>query len=434
MDTAQPSTDTAQSSLERALRAVKRREPQVRAWAFVDVEDARCQARAVDAGGARPLGGVVVGVKDLFDTAGQPTEYGSPIFAGRRPATDAAAVAGLRRAGAVVLGKTVTAELGGYHPGPTTNPHDPTRTPGGSSMGSAAAVAAGMAGAALGAQTAASVIRPASFCGVFGFKPTFGAVSTAGLRVMAPSLDTVGWFARDAATVERVRGCLLEGGGSGQPAAPAIPPPAAMPEVPVFGLLRTDAWEAATDDSRRAVEGLADAARRAGATVVDLEMPRAWRDMDDVHTVVMEYEGARSLGEEYEDRRELLSATLRALVERGRAITTGEYREALAAADGARRGAHAAFADAPVLLTPAVVGEAPVGLESTGDPRFGRLWSLLGLPVLCVPAAVGAAGMPVGVQVVGRAGADAEVTAAGLWLEAAGASPGGVAAHSGAAR
>ena len=402
---------TARSSVERALAAVALRENEVRAWAFIDPVGALASAAAVDAAPAAPLGGYVLGVKDLIDTDGMPTEYGSPIFAGRAPSTDAVAVAELKGAGAVLLGKTVTAELGGYSPGPTTNPHDPARTPGGSSMGSAAAVAAGMADIALGSQTAASVVRPASFCGVFGFKPTFGAVPTDGLRVMAPSLDTLGWFARDAATVGLVTARLLGGGGTTAAASAEEGPP-------VFGVMRTDRWEEASPDSRRAVEGLAQAARRSGAKVVELETPPAWHGLNDVHTTVMEYEAARSLAAEYQHHRELLSVSLRAMIERGGAIDPGAYSEALATADEARRVTDQAFGEAHVVLTPAVVGEAPVGLEYTGDPRFGRLWSLLGLPVLCIPAAVGTAGMPIGVQMVGRPGADNEVAQAGAWTEA----------------
>src|SRR5437016_2871412 len=187
----------AAEAVERAARAAEEREPVVRAWAHVDLDRARAEADAVDravaAGGERPLCGLVLGVKDVFDTADMPTEYGSPIFAGHRPRADASAVALLRAAGAVCLGKTVTAELACYDPGPTTNPHRATHTPGGSSQGSAAAVAAGMADIALGTQTGGSVIRPASFCGVYGFKPTFGTVAVAGMKPVAPSLDTVGW-------------------------------------------------------------------------------------------------------------------------------------------------------------------------------------------------------------------------------------------------
>ncbi len=187
----------------------------------------------------------------------------------------------------------------------------------------------------------------------------------------------------------------------------------------MIGVLRTDRWEEASLGSRRAVDGLAEAARRSGAKVVDLEMPHAWVGLDDVHATVMEYEAACSLAPEYEHHRPLLSANLRAMIERGNAIAAGAYQDALATAVEARRVTEAAFGEAQVVLTPAVLGEAPVGLGSTGDPRFGRLWSLLGLPVLCLPAAMGTAGMPIGVQIVGRAGADEQVVAAGAWVEAA---------------
>ena len=411
---------TARARLEAALAALEEREPSVRAWAFVDADGAGGEADAVDRAGGGVMGGAVLGVKDLFDTATMPTELGTPIHAGRRPAADAHAVAALRRGGAVLLGKTVTAELGGYHPGPTTNPLDQARTPGGSSMGSAAAVAAGMADVALGAQTAASVIRPASFCGVVGFKPTFGAVSTAGLRVMSPSFDTVGWFARDVGTVERARRCLLGPGGDGPERGAARPGPGG----PAIGVLRTDRWDEASADSRRAVEELAALARRHGATVVDLPMPEAWRAMDGVHTTIMEVEASRTLAWEYARHRAELSRSLAGLVERGRVTPHHAYEAALGAAAVARAAAQDVFARTAALLTPAVLGEAPLGHGSTGDPRFGRLWSLLGLPVLCLPGALGCSGMPVGVQIVGMAGADAEVTAIGAWLEAASAGTG----------
>ena len=195
---------TALDNVERALTRVEEWEPSVHAWAFLDPERARREARTASG----PLAGVVLGVKDIFDTADQPTEYGSPIYSGHRSRGDAGVVAQLRAAGAVALGKTVTTEFAVFEPGPTTNPHRVTHTPGGSSSGSAAAVATGMVDVALGTQTAGSVIRPASFCGIFGFKPTFGTVTTAGVKLVAPSLDTVGWLARDVAVLDRVRVAL----------------------------------------------------------------------------------------------------------------------------------------------------------------------------------------------------------------------------------
>ncbi|HEX3459739.1 MAG TPA: amidase [Acidimicrobiales bacterium] len=396
---------SARHAVERALAVVEQREPVVRAWAHLDAEGARREATTADTRGTGPLLGVVLGVKDVFDTGDQPTEYGSPLFAGHRPRADASAVALLRQAGAVCLGKTVTAELATFHPGPTTNPHRATRTPGGSSMGSAAAVAAGMADMALGTQTAGSVTRPASFCGVYGFKPTFGTVSVAGIKPVAPSLDTVGWFARDPWLLDAVRVCL-----TGRPPAPeAIGPPR-------LGVLRTEQWEACAADGRRAVEELAGWAENAGAEVFDSTLPLSFHGLADRHPVVMGYEAARSLAWE-RSQGAALSDELRNLLDRGASVDPDEYDEVrrLAAAAGGRDGQEELFGAADVLLTPAVVGEAPEGLASTGDPRFARLWTLLGLPVVTVPVSTGSSGLPVGAQLVGRAGDDGSLLSIAAW-------------------
>ncbi|MDX6328908.1 MAG: hypothetical protein QOI83_1291, partial [Streptomycetaceae bacterium] len=275
------------AAVERALRAVEEREPKVRAWAWLDADRARAEAVAVERRGGGPLGGVVVGVKDIFDTWDQPTECGTPIFAGRRPRADAATVSLLRAAGAVCLGKTVTAELASSHPGPTTNPHRATHTPGGSSMGSAAAVACGMADIALGTQTAGSIIRPASFCGVFGFKPTFGTVSPAGVKLFAPSLDTVGWFARTPELLDAVRVCLT----GRAPAAPLTGPPR-------IGVLRTEQWAACAPESAQAVAEMADRARAADAQVSEVTQPDFLDGLAGDLTV-MAYESARTLAWEH---------------------------------------------------------------------------------------------------------------------------------------
>ncbi|HEX3841365.1 MAG TPA: amidase [Acidimicrobiales bacterium] len=398
----------ARQAVERALAAVAEREPVVRAWAHLDAERARREATMADTDGTGPLLGVVLGVKDVFDTGDQPTEYGSPIFAGHRPRADAAAVALLRQAGAVCLGKTVTAELATFHPGPTTNPHRASRTPGGSSMGSAAAVAAGMADVALGTQTAGSVTRPASFCGVYGFKPTFGTVSVAGLKLVAPSLDTVGWFARDPGLLDALRVCL-----TGRPAAPDTVRP------PRMGVLRTEQWDACGADGRQAVEELAGWAEDAGAEVFDSGLPSSFHGLADRHPVVMGYEAARSLAWE-RSQGAALSDELRNLLDRGASVDPDEYDQVrrLAAVAGGSDGQDELFGDADVLLTPAVVGEAPEGLASTGDPRFARLWTLLGLPVVTVPVSTGSTGLPVGAQLVGRTGEDGRLLSIAAWAGA----------------
>jgi Asp-tRNA(Asn)/Glu-tRNA(Gln) amidotransferase A subunit family amidase len=392
------------AAVERALRAVEEREPEVRAWAWLDTDRAQAEAVAVERRGGGPLGGVVLGVKDIFDTWDQPTECGTPIFAGRRPRADAATVSLLRAAGAVCLGKTVTAELASSHPGPTTNPHRATHTPGGSSMGSAAAVACGMADIALGTQTAGSIIRPASFCGVFGFKPTFGTVSPAGVKLFAPSLDTVGWFARTPELLDAVRVCLT----GRAPATPLTGPPR-------IGVLRTEQWPACAPESAQAVAEMADRARAADAQVSEVTQPDFLDGLAGELTV-MAYESARTLAWEHRSHRDQLSPPLRDFLDLGAATDPAAYDRVLARRDAARAREAELFGACDVLLTPAVVGEAPLGLADTGDPQFARLWTLLGLPTVAIPAITGPTGLPVGVQLLARTGQDAALLAAACWL------------------
>jgi len=396
---------TSSAALERALAFVDERESDVHAFACLDRVGASAAAAAVDGSGdALPLRGYVLGVKDVFDTADLPTEYGCAVYAGHRPRADAAAVAQLRNAGAVCLGKTVTAELALFQPGPTRNPWRLTHTPGGSSSGSAAAVAAGMVDVAVGTQTAGSVIRPASFCGVWGFKPTYGRVSIAGLKIVSPSLDTVGWFAPSADGIDAVRVAL-----TGEPARPE-------PVAPRIGLARTGAWESADPDCRAAVEDAAAHARAAGASVVELTLPAPIEQLIADQPVVQAYEAARSLAYERTWRAGDLSDNLRQILDWGAAIPTAQYLRVRAHTAQAGAWAEALFDDVDVVLTPAAIGEAPEGLASTGDPLFARLWTLLGLPAVSVPGLVGDTGLPIGVQLVARSGADGLLVAWAEWL------------------
>jgi Asp-tRNA(Asn)/Glu-tRNA(Gln) amidotransferase A subunit family amidase len=398
----------AADAVERALHVVAERETAIHAWVGLDPERARAEAAEVDHHRDGPLRGVVLGVKDVFDTGDQPTEYGSAIYAGHRPAVDAIAVAQLRQAGAVCLGKTVTAEFACTYPGPTRNPHRLDHTPGGSSMGSAAAVASGMADIAIGTQTAGSVIRPASFCGVYGFKPSFGAVSRTGLKLVAPSLDTVGWFARDPRLLDAVRIALTGG--------PPAPPLSGPPRLAVFP---SEHWAECSEDSRQAVTATAARLTDAGAHLVGAGDGAGHRELapglGDQVPVVMAYEAARSLAAEHSQHREELSAELLAFLDWGATLDRGAYEAVLRRRVSAQHLVDAAFGDADALLTPAVLGEAPAGLDSTGDPRLARLWTLLGLPTVVVPAATGSTGLPVGVQVVGRPGGDAALLAITRW-------------------
>ncbi|MGH3443506.1 MAG: amidase [Nitriliruptorales bacterium] len=380
----------------------------VRAWTYLDPELALREARDRDGEEPRgPLHGIPVGVKDIVDTAAQPTELGSPVHAGRQPSTDAGCVARLRAAGAVILGKTVTTELALFTPGPTTNPHDPTRTPGGSSSGSAAAVADGMVPLALGTQTAGSVVRPASFCGVFGLKPTFGAFPLDGVKEVSASLDTLGHFARDAHDLAVVAGVLAGRIGSFAPETPD--------RSWRIGFARTHEWGQADPFTRErieaAVEQLADE-----ADVDDVDLPAHWSGLVEAQTVIMEAEAAAALAPERRDHADRLSANLLEMLDRGAGHDPETVREARALADRCRAELRESVGDRDVLLAPSVLGEAPVGLDRTGDPLFCRMWTLLGAPTVAVPGLRGPAGLPLGVQVVAPHGRDALAIGAAAWL------------------
>lgn len=403
------STTLVQACLDR----IAERDGVVGAWQLVDGEAALRSARERDATAPTgPLHGVPVGIKDLIDTADLPTRYGSDIYTGDRPDADADCVARLRAAGAVVLGKTVTTEFAVFSPGRTANPLDPTRTPGGSSSGSAAAVADRMVPIALGTQTAASIVRPASFCGVYGMKPTFGRVDRSGVKPLSPSLDTLGWFARtpdDLALVARV---LAPGDAAGR-AAP-------LPERPRIGFVRTPQWpqaDASTQDLLlQAVQRLADDAD--DADVRELSLPESFDGLVRAQTLIMEREAALALDVEWQDHREGLSEQLQDLLARGRALPEAAYEQAQQLASDCRGRLDDLFTDVDFLLAPSAVGEAPLGLERTGDPVFARMWTLLGVPSVSVPGLVGPADMPLGVQVLTQPGADARAVEAAAWLGA----------------
>jgi Asp-tRNA(Asn)/Glu-tRNA(Gln) amidotransferase A subunit family amidase len=385
------------------LEHIDAREDAVRAWAHLDRDLALAEARARDAEAPRgPLHGVPVGVKDIIDTADLPTECGTPVHAGRRPDRDAECVALLRAAGAVILGKTVTTECALYQPSRTRNPADPSRTPGGSSSGSAAAVADGMVPLALGTQTAGSVVRPASFCGVPGFKPTHGWLSLAGVKPLSERLDTLGLFARDIDDL-RLLGAAL--GADWRAAAPA---------GPSFAVCRTPWWERADDDGRGAVERAAELLRAAGAPVRSLSLPDTFAGLVEAQDAVQAHDCARSLSWELDERGDELSDVLRTYLERGRGVAPDEASAAEALGSECATELGALLGEGEVLVVPAVVGEAPpVSDANTGDPLFCRPWTLLGTPALSVPGAVGSHGAPVGVQLVGAVGADAAVLEAG---------------------
>jgi len=416
-------SELSSEALVRAcLERIEAREPVVGAWAFLDAEAALAQARERDAEAPRSaLHGLPFAVKDIFDTADMPTEYGSPIHAGRRPRVDAACVRRLREAGAVVLGKTVTTEFATYRPPRTVNPLDPERTPGGSSSGSAAAVADGMVPLALGSQTAGSTIRPASFCGCFGFKPTHGAVDLGGALRLSARLDTIGAMARSAADLELLLDALLDpapgAGRSGAEHPPAAPWSGADAGAPRFALVRTRHWELADTSGRAAVERAAALLEAAGAEVAETVLPAPFDGLTDAQTTIMAFDCARSLAAEREHHGERLSVPLRELLDQGAATGDDEYRDAVALAERCRAQLGEALAGADAILTPAAIGEAPPR-DSTGDPVFCRAWTLLGTPAVSVPGMSGEHGLPVGIQLVGAPGSDRALLAVAAWTAA----------------
>ncbi|MFL5273954.1 MAG: amidase [Anaeromyxobacteraceae bacterium] len=398
---------TAEALVRALLERIAELEPRVLAWEHLDRERALAEARRIDAGPRTLLGGVPLGVKDIIDTADLPTACGSAARAGHRPAQDAACVAALRAAGGVVLGKTVTTEFAGFTPGKTRNPHHPGHTPGGSSSGSAAAVAAGMVPAALGTQTAGSILRPAAYCGVLGWKPSFGLLPLAGVSPVAPTLDTLGLFARDLRDLPLLARALG--------AAVAVP---RAPDAPRVRLCRTEAWPLAAPEAQRIVEDAAVALAGAGARVDEAELPAGFEGLLAAHATIQAYETARSLAEVRAAHADLLSPGLLAALDAGAAIPAPEYLAAQGLAAAARARLGEVFADADVLLGASATGEAPETLERTGDPAFTRVWTLLGVPCLHLPIGRGPRGLPLGVQLVGAPRADGALLAAGAWIAA----------------
>jgi Asp-tRNA(Asn)/Glu-tRNA(Gln) amidotransferase A subunit family amidase len=406
------------------LARIRAREPEVGAWQHLDEAQAMAQARARDlergAGrGLGPLHGVPVGIKDIIDTADMPTENGTVLHAGRQPQRDATVVARLRAAGAVILGKTVTTECATYAAGKTRNPRDAARTPGGSSSGSAAAVADRMVPLAIGTQTNASIIRPAAFCGVLGFKPSHGLIPRSGILALSRSLDTVGLFARDLDDIVLLADQLVGPDAADPDARPGATIPFAQamdagPRMaPRFAFVKTAVWDR-TDASTR--EAFAQLVAKLGMHCEEVAVPDAGIQAWDWHRTIMEAEMAALLDREWEQGRDRLSASLREQLARGRDIRALDYQRALAQVPRLNTAFAALFAQFDAIITPATRGTAPP-VESTGDPAFGTLWTLCGMPALSLPLLQGPDGLPLGVQLVGSRGNDARVLRSARWLE-----------------
>jgi amidase len=350
---------------------------------------------------------VPVGLKDIIDTVDMPTAYGSPIYNWHRPAWDAACVAAARAAGAVMLGKTVTTEFAAYNPAATVNPRGFGHTPGGSSSGSAAAVADEMVPLAFGTQTVGSIVRPASFCGVVGYKPSFGTLSRAGIKPLAESLDTLGALARTVPDV-----ALFVGALTGRAELTPLPEATKLR----IGVCRTHDWNETRPEVADAMDAATRALSAAGARVSQIELPQDFAALGDAHGDILGYEIARNLAHEYAVHGVRLSARLRELLEASRRVTPERYDRARVLARSCRIAFAGAIDEVHVLLAPSATGEAPEGLESTGNPVMNRVWTLLHVPCVTVPVARGPSGLPVGLQVIGRFADDARTLAAARWV------------------
>ena len=403
-------------------------EEEIGAFAHIDHETALAQARAADAFRRRglPVGalhGLPVGIKDIIDTADYPTERGTVLHAGRQPERDATLVSLLKEAGAIILGKTVSTEMAVYAPGKTRNPHNLEHTPGGSSSGSAAAVAAAMAPLAVGTQTNGSVIRPASYCGVYGFKPSFGRISRHGVLEQSPPLDTIGVFARDLDDLAMLADVLMRFDAQDPAMQPVAPPRIAdvlAEEVPLglhFAFVRTPAWDQVEQDTKDALREFIDTVNQVHAKTIDvLDLPPQFAELYEDHRKVMEGDLARSFADEYQRGKVELSDILRQMIERGQQVSDAEYDAALA-----RRADYNAllgeiYDEYDAILTPATPGPAPSGIDATGSPIMSTIWTFCGSPALNLPVFRNTQGLPFGMQAVGPVNEDARLFRNARWL------------------
>jgi Asp-tRNA(Asn)/Glu-tRNA(Gln) amidotransferase A subunit family amidase len=396
--------------LRATLDRIAEREPQVGAFEWVGIEEATAEAKRLDQTASQGLlHGLPIGVKDLIDTASAPATYGSPIYKGHRPAWDAPCVAQAKLQGAIVVGKTVTTEFAIFHPGKTANPHNLGHTPGGSSSGSAAAVADRMLPLAFGTQTAASIFRPASFCGVVGYKPTFNTINRFGAKQLSDTLDTIGVMANSVAdaalftaAAARRKDLVLSGVSA---------------NAPRVGICRTYEWEHAQAETKHAIESCASRLAAAGAKVVDITLPEDFKQLLAAQIDIMVAESSISLSYEYANHKDKLSQKLIDVIEAGQQVSEARYLQAIAIAERCRAQLDQVFAQVDILVAPSAKGEAPAGLGATGDPVFSRIWTLLGIPGLNLPWSRGPNRLPGGVVLLGRHQGDHHLLQAAQWVE-----------------
>ena len=400
---------TSVQLVESCLERIQAREGEVGAWAHLDEDMALNAARVADATEPKsPFHGIPFGVKDIIDTADLPTECGTPIRAGRRPTEDAACVARMKAAGAVMMGKTVTTEYALYHPGKTRNPLNLAHTPGGSSSGSAAAVADSMVPVAFGSQTSGSLIRPAAFCGICAFKPTRGITDISGMLQLEPDFDTLGYMGRNFDDLATFFAIVHDH------------TPRSLPDgigrKPRFGLCRTPMWPHAEQASIDAVEEAAEQLRSIGADVQEVRLPPSFDGLLETHASILKAALTRSLREDYRHHQDRMSPVLREMIEAGFAVPKDQEKALRSHAGKCRAAINHAFGDRDAFLCPSVVGEAPKGISATGSPVFQAMWTLLNVPIAGIPGAVGPAGLPVGIQFVGRRGDDETILRLGKWF------------------
>jgi Asp-tRNA(Asn)/Glu-tRNA(Gln) amidotransferase A subunit family amidase len=415
---------TSEELVQACLNRIKALEDNVGAWEHLDPECSLQQARDADLHrksgmSTGPLHGVPIGVKDIFDTKDMPTEDGTVLHAGRTPAYDATAVALLRESGAIVMGKTVTTELAVYAAGKTRNPHDPKRTPGGSSSGSAAAVAAHMVPLAIGSQTNGSVIRPASYCGVYGYKPSHGLISRYRVLRQSRILDQVGVFGRTVGDVALIAEQLMAFDDRDPDMRPRARPnligttAEEPPVTPRLALVKTPAWAQADED----IQGsFGELAAFLGDKVEEIDLSELLENAVPWHRTIMEADLARSFRREYERGKERLSPTLCEMIERGQQCLAVDYNHATEQIPALNSALEEILLEYDAIVTPAATGEAPTGLESTGSPVFCTPWSLCGVPSISIPILQGSNGMPIGVQLTAAKGDDARLLRTANWL------------------
>jgi amidase len=403
-------TLTSERLVRGCLDRIAERDGVVKAWAHLDPDQAIAQAQAADAASRGLLRGIPVGVKDIIDTYDMPTGHNSPIFEGKVPFGDAACVALCRTANAVIMGKTVTTEFANRHAGATTNPHNAAHTPGGSSSGSAAAVADGHVPLAFGTQTGGSVIRPAAYCGVVGYKPTFGDFSRVGIKMQCHSVDTLGLMARTLDDIALFRAAVLK-----------LSPVRIDRDIgrPRIGICRSPVWDKAEPETQALIEGTATRLSDKGASVIDVAFDAPFADIIDDHAAITGFESVRNYADERLRNPDKVSDELmNGPMKRGLAVSFDRYVAAQRKAMAFKAHVDSLFDKVDLLLTPSAPGEAPQGIAFTGDPVFNSIWTLAGTPCVTLPAGTGPRGLPLGVQLVGLRHADDRLLSLAAWVAA----------------